>query len=52
MPEDMNKALGILLQTEEVQLHSIKESFSFTSLEKKDMPQKLHSILEACEISL
>ena len=48
----MNKALGISFQTEEVQLHSVKVSFPFTPLEKKDIPQKVHSILEACEISL
>ena len=52
MPDDMNKALGILFQTEEVQLLSIKDRFPFTPLEKEDIPQKLHSILDTCEISL
>ena len=34
MLDDMNKALGIIFQTEEVQLHSIKESFPSTGKER------------------
>ena len=53
MSDDMNNALGILFQTEEVQLHFFKKSFPLPPLEKKDdIPKKLHSILKACELSL
>ena len=52
MPNDMNKALDILFQSEEFQLLSIEESFLFMPPERKDIPKKLYSILDTFEIFL